>query len=85
MTSNKWGKAFWRDTGERVGTTAIYGVITFLTLGGTTSADYDQIWPVIALPSVLSLLKALLVNLGGSTDSPTASLVGVKSKSAPGA
>lgn len=84
MSNSKWGKAFWRDTGERVGTTAIYGLITFLTLGGATNLDYSQVWPVIALPSVLSLCKALLVNLGQSDSSGgTASLVGVKSESAP--
>lgn len=77
--SSKWTAKFWEDTFERVGSTAIYGLITFLTLGGSDTVAWDKIWPVIVLPAILSLLKALLVNMG-SSDGASASLVGVKSK-----
>lgn len=76
-SASKWGGAFWNDLAERVGTTAIYGVITFLTLGGTDTVAWDKAWAVIVLPTILSFLKAVLVNLGGNA--PTASLVGVTS------
>lgn len=76
---NKWGKQYWTDLGERVGTTAIYGLITMLTAdaSGAVSGAPEQWWVVIGLPTTLSFLKGILVNLGG--DEPTASVVNVTS------
>lgn len=79
---NKWNSKFWEDAMERVGTTLIYGVITFLTLGGTDTVAWDKAWAVIALPTILSFLKVLLVNLGAGNDGATASFVNVKSRTA---
>lgn len=75
----KWGKKYWIDLGERAGTTAIYGLITMLTAdaSGAVSGSTQQWWIVLGLPTTLSLLKGLLVNLGG--DEPTASVVNVTS------
>lgn len=76
---SKWGKRYWADLGERVVTTAIYGVIAMLTAdaSGTVSGDTKQWWVVVGLPTALSALKGLLVNLSSPT--PTASAVGVTS------
>lgn len=82
-STGKWSKAYWEDLGERAGSTLVYGLITFFTLDGTTSINSEKLWPVVFLPTVLSALKSLLVNLSGGADS--ASLVGVKSKSKRGA
>lgn len=81
-TTGKWGTQYLKDLGERVGTTLIYGVITFLTMNETTTLEFEKLWPVVFLPTILSFLKSLLVNLGGSE--PTASFVNVSSLPARG-
>lgn len=80
MTPNKWGPAYWADLGERVGATLVGALITALTVTGTTPvnwSDGDVVWAIIGLPTLVALLKGLLVNFGGSD--PTASLVDVTS------
>jgi hypothetical protein len=81
--ANKWGSDYWIDTAERVGTTAIYGLITMLTANatGTVSGDATQWWVIVGLPTALSLLKCLLTNLQGGA--PTASLIHVNSTNQP--
>jgi hypothetical protein len=61
--NNKWSKTYWSDLGERVASVVVYGLITWLTLAGTTSLDVRQLWPAVALPALLSLLKGLGANL----------------------
>lgn len=80
VSYGKWGSQYWKDFAERVGTTLIYAIITALTVVGGTPVDWTDpkiVWAIIGLPTVLSALKALLVNLGG--DEPTASVVNVTS------
>lgn len=81
--ASKWSGAYWGDLGERVGTTAIYGVITMLTANasGAVSGSAQQWWVVVGLPTALSLLKSLATNLGGTE--PSASLAPVTSNNAP--
>ena len=76
---DKWGKQYWTDLAERVGTTAIYGLITMLTAdaSGAVSGSAQQWWVVVGLPAALSALKGILVNIGG--DEPKASVVNVTS------
>jgi hypothetical protein len=77
---SKWKDPdYWSDFLERVGTTAIYGLITFLTLDktDTMTGSLDQFWLVVGLPTVLSALKNLLMNMKG--ERATASLVGITS------
>lgn len=62
-TKSKWSKKFWIDLGERVGSTLLYGLATWLTLSQTTTLDFEKLWPVVALPAVLSLIKGLAANL----------------------
>jgi hypothetical protein len=77
--ASKWSQAWMVDTGERVGTTGLYGVTTMITADatGVVSGDMQQWWLIVGLPMVLSLIKCLLVNLQGTE--PTASAVGVTS------
>lgn len=77
---NKWGKQYWKDLGERVGATLIGAILAAVTVTGTTGVDWGDgkaVWGIIGIPTLVSALKSLLVNLGGSE--PTASIVGVTS------
>lgn len=58
----KWSKAYWLDLGERVGSTLVYQLITLL---GMDLADVDMgvLWPLVAVPTLLALLKGLLANM----------------------
>lgn len=78
---SKWGKQYWADLGERVGSTLIYQIITLLTLETGTNINSFVIWTIVGLPTVLAVLKGLLVNLRGSE--PTASVVNVTSNGEP--
>jgi len=80
MGDSKWGKKYWQDLGERVGATFVGALIGAFALTGTTPVDWSDgkaIWAVLGVPTVVSLLKGLLVNLGG--EEPTASVVNVTS------
>lgn len=63
---NKWSVAYFADLGERVASTAIYGVITLLTANAVTDINVELGWTIVGLPTVLSLLKGLLANLKDS-------------------
>lgn len=69
VPTTKWSPAFWADLGERVGTTAIYGLIAVLTgdASGAVSSEPKVWWVVVGLPSVLSLLKGLAANMANSS------------------
>lgn len=76
---NKWGKQYWKDLAERVASSSIGGVLTMITAdaSGAISGSAEQWWLIVGVPGAVSLLKGLLVNLGG--DQPTASAVNVSS------
>lgn len=80
---SKWGKQYWVDLGERVAASAVGGVLTMVTAdaSGAISGSAEQWWLVVGVPSAVSLLKGLLVNLGGNE--PTASVVNVTSNGEP--
>lgn len=65
MNSSRWSREFWIDLAERVGSTALYGLITLVTMDNVLEGpDFDTtLWPVLVLPTVLSLLKGLLANM----------------------
>lgn len=75
----KWNKAFWADLAERVGSTALYGVIAMLTAdaSGVISGDPQQWWAIVGLPAALSALKGVLANM--ASEKTSASVVGVTS------
>ncbi len=60
---SKWSGPFWADLFERVGSVAVYGLITALTTVNVSDLDWDQAWAIIVLPTVLSFLKGLLANM----------------------
>lgn len=80
MSTGKWGKAFWADLAERVGSTLVGALLGVFTLTGTTPIDWSDgkvVWTILGVPTVVSLLKGLLSNLPG--DLPSSSVVGVTS------
>lgn len=62
---SKWSSAFWADLAERVGTTFLYGLVTLISMDNVLEGpDWDTtLWPIVVLPTALSLLKGLLANL----------------------
>ena len=79
-STNKWGAAYWKDLGERVGATFLGALLATATLTGTTAVDWTDaqaIWAVLGVPTAVSLIKGLLVNLPG--DEPSASFADVPS------
>lgn len=81
MNSNsKWGRKYWQDLGERVGATFVGALLGAVTLTGTTPVDWSDekaMWAILGVPTLVSTLKGLLVNLRG--EEPTASVVDVNS------
>lgn len=75
--SGKWSKAYFADLTERVGASAVGGALTMVGLTSLTDLTWEYTWVVVGVPTVTSLLKGLLVNLGGVA--PTASIVDVTS------
>jgi len=64
VVSEKWGGGYWRDLGERVAATFIGALITLITMDNILEGpDWDTLWPILVLPTLLSLLKGLLANL----------------------
>lgn len=76
-TASKWGKAYWIDLAERVGSTFVYALITLFTANSVTSITTELAWVIVGLPTLLSLLKGLAANLKG--DEPSASVADVDS------
>lgn len=76
-TTNKWGKAYWVDLAERVGSTLVYSLITLLTANSVTSITPELAWVIVGLPTILSLLKGLGSNMRGAE--PSASIANVDS------
>lgn len=75
--SGKWSKAYFADLAERVGASAVGGALTMLGLTSLTDLTWEYTWVVVGVPTVTSLLKGLLVNLGDGA--ATASVVHVTS------
>jgi hypothetical protein len=66
MTS-KWSKAFWSDLAERVGATLVYSIITLITMDNVLERlDMATLWPIVVLPTLLSLLKGVVANMRDS-------------------
>ena len=64
MKDNKWGKGFWADLGERVIATFLGALLTFITMDNVLEAvDFQRLWPILVLPTLVSLIKGLLANL----------------------
>lgn len=82
VKAGKWGKKFWQDTAERVGSTLTGALIAAVTVTGTTPVNWSDaaaVWGIIGVPTLVSALKCLYVNFQSSDPEPSASLVGVSS------
>lgn len=81
---SKWNKQYFTDLAERAGASAVGGALTMVTADAAGVADYSERawWVLVGIPTSVSLLKGLLVNLG-TGDTPTASLVKVTSNGEP--
>lgn len=78
--NSKWGKAYWADLAERVGSTFLGALLTALTVTGSTPVDWSDgqiVWSILGVPTLVSLIKGLLSNTRGVE--PTASVVDVTS------
>lgn len=80
---NKWGKEYWTDLGERAGASLVGGLLTLVAVESVGDLSGELVWLVIGVPTATSVLKGLLVNLGGAA--PTASIVDVTSTGSRGA
>lgn len=63
---SRWSKAFWLDLLERVGSVFLYSLLTFFVTTQITEirgVDFEQLWTVLFLPAVCSLIKGLLANM----------------------
>ena len=58
----KWGKRFWSDLAERVGSVLGYGIVVLLTTSNITDVDPEVGWTIVGLPTALAFLKGLLAN-----------------------
>lgn len=67
----KWGRAYWADLAERVGSVFVYSLITYITTVQTTTLDWSQAWAIVVLPTVLSLLKGLGANMKNPESGPS--------------
>ena len=64
VAAKQWGKGFWADWTERVGSTFLYALITFLTVVlPEGDLSFAKVWPVLGLPVALAAIKGLLANM----------------------
>lgn len=65
MTVNKWSKKFWVDLAERVGSTFLGALLTLIAMDNVLEGpDWNTtLWPILVLPTLVSLVKGLLANL----------------------
>lgn len=69
----KWNRTYWADLAERVGTTAIYGLVAVLTgdASGAVPNEPKVWWVVVGLPTALALLKGLAANMADPESGPS--------------
>lgn len=64
--TTKWNRTFWQDLGERVAATFIGALLATLVLVEGTKVDWTDaqaVWTVLGVPTLVSLLKGLAMNL----------------------
>jgi hypothetical protein len=61
---NRWTKAYWYDLAERVASTFLGALLAFLVTDNVLdNIGIEQLWPVLILPTLVSLIKGLLANM----------------------
>lgn len=76
----KWGRAYWADLSERVGSTFLGALLATMTVTSQTPVDWTDgavVWSILGVPTAVSLIKGLLANLRGPD--PSASVADVTS------
>lgn len=78
--NSKWSRKYWTDLGERVGSTFVGALVTLIMMDNVLEGpDFDTVlWPIVVVPTALSLLKGLLANMA-SDERPSASVADVSS------
>lgn len=68
MTTSKWSRRFWSDLAERVGATFLGALLSLIVMDNVLEGpDWDTtLWPIVVLPTAVSLIKGLLANLANS-------------------
>lgn len=70
--SNKWGKTYWSDLGERVGATFFATLIPiYVTVQNVAGLDWVNALEISGSAAGLSLLKGLAANLKNSESGPS--------------
>jgi hypothetical protein len=61
---SKWSKAYWYDLAERVASTFLGALLAYIVTDNVLEkVSFEQLWPVLILPTLVSLIKGLLANL----------------------
>jgi hypothetical protein len=61
---NRWTKAYWYDLAERVASTFLGALLAVLVTDNVLdNIGIEQLWPVLILPTLVSLIKGLLANM----------------------
>jgi hypothetical protein len=61
---NRWTKAYWYDLAERVASTFLGALLAYIVTDNVLDrVSFDQLWPVLILPTLVSLIKGLLANM----------------------
>jgi hypothetical protein len=68
---SKWGKTYWADTAERVGSSTIVIAVVDVTAYQTGELDLQNATKVLVATGLLTLLKCLGANLKNSNSGPS--------------
>lgn len=63
---SKWNSTFFSDLGERVGATFLGAILGLVTLSATEAVawtDWSYLWPIVGVPTLVSLIKGVLANM----------------------
>lgn len=65
VASEKWGRGFWADWGERTGSTFLEALATLIVMDNILEKhDWDTtLWPILVVPTLLAAIKGLLANM----------------------
>ena len=62
--TRKWSKGYWMDLGERVTFTFLGALLAYIVTDNVLERpDFDELWGILVLPTLVSLIKGLLANL----------------------
>ena len=64
MTRGKWGKPFWIDLVERIGSTLGESLLALIYMDNVLEGpDWNTtLWPIVVLPTAAAFIKGMLAN-----------------------